>query len=74
MKRNCYTLADKNATSNLNSVEFLIAVVNKFSVELKRSWIEYSANIAEEWGSLTAFKDLAKVVEQQAKLANSVLV
>ena len=72
MKRSCYALANRSAASNLNSVQFLTAIVNKFPVELKRRWIEYSANIAEEKGSLASFKDLAKFVEHQAKLANSV--
>ena len=72
MRRSCYALADRSAASNLNSVQFLTAIVNKFPVELKRRWIEYSANIAEEKGSLASFKDLDKFVEHQAKLANSV--
>ena len=69
MKRSCYALADRSAASNLNSVQFLTAIVNKFPFELKRRWIEYSASRAEEKSS---FKDLAKFVEHQAKLANSV--
>ena len=36
MKRSCYALADRSAASNLNSVQFLTAIVNKFPVELKR--------------------------------------
>ena len=61
MKRSCYALADRNAASNVNSVQFLTAIVNKFPVELKRRWIEYFANIAEERGSLALFKDLANL-------------
>ena len=40
MKRSCYSLADKDAVSNLHSVRFFTAIVNKFPVELKRKWME----------------------------------
>ena len=50
----------------------MTVIVNKFPVELKRRWIVYSANIAEERNSLALFEDLAKFVEHQAKLANLV--
>ena len=72
MKRCCYALADDTVASNLDSVQFLTALVSTFSLGLKRKWIDVSVKITEQFGHVASFKDLAKFVEEQTKVANSV--
>ena len=64
--------ANDTAASNLDSVQFLTALVSKFSLDLKGKWIDVSVKITEQFGHAVSFKDLAKFVEEQTKVANSV--
>ena len=50
MKRCCYALADDTVASNLDSVQFLTALVSKFSLDLKRKWIDVLVKITEQFG------------------------
>ena len=72
MKRCCYALADDAVAFNLDSVQFLTALVSKFFLDLKRKRIDVSVKITEQFGHVASFKNLAKFVEEKTKVANSV--
>ena len=72
MKRSCYALADDNVASNLDSIQFLASLANKFPMDIKRKWFEVSLRITEEFDPLPSFRDLTEFTEAQAKVANSV--
>ena len=52
MKRSCYALADVNIAYNLDSIQFLASLANKFPMDIKRKWVEASLRITEELGQL----------------------
>ena len=71
MKRCCHALADEQIALNLDSVSFLVAIANKFTIDLKRKWIDAAVNITRKTGRNASFKDLTQFVDEQAKIVNS---
>ena len=43
----CHTLADEQITINLDFGNFLVIIVNKFTINIKRNWIDAAVNISE---------------------------
>ena len=72
MKQSCYAFADDNVASNLNSIQFLASLANKFPTDVKRKWVEASLRIMGEFGRLPSFRDLTEFTEALAKVANLV--
>ena len=72
MKRCRSAMADETVTSGLDSVQFLTTIASKFSLDLKRKWVERSTKITDQTGRIASFVNLADFVEEQALVANSV--
>ena len=73
MKRCRFAMADETIASNLDSVQFLTTIVNKFYLDLKRKWVDCSAKIMTQSSRIASFINLADFIEEQARDANSVL-
>ena len=71
MKRPCHALADDRVASSLDYVPFLAAIANKFTLDLKRTWVEAAVRISEVSGRNASILDLALFVQTQVKVANS---
>ena len=75
MKRCCDALADDQAALNLDSVSlFTDAIAKKFTLDLKRKWVDGAVDIRERSGRNALFKKLALFDKTRAKISNSTFV
>ena len=59
-------------TSNIDSVEVMLAVVKKLPVEMREKWVATSSSIECETGRRANFAALSDFVAKQSQLANSI--
>ena len=72
MKKSCHALVNERVSSNLDSVQFLTSLVNKFPTEIKHKQVEFSMKITNESNWIASCRGLKNFVEAHAKISNSV--
>ena len=72
VKRCLTSMEDFTGLSSMDSVGFIISIVNKLPIDLKKEWVSFAVKVEKTFGRIAIFYDFAEFIIDQSAKANSV--